>query len=284
MTIQTILVHVDHGAHSQHRIRLACALARRHHAHLIGAATSGLSRFLYSSMPSEQNDPTLALHLQMLREQANGALDGFVRQCHSDAPPTHEARLIDDEAGAGLALHARAADLVVMSQAETAHASSADLAAHVVLHAGRPVLIVPAAVQPASVARHALVAWDASREAARALQLALPLLRQASQVSVALIDTAPPGRDSFDARAVDPLVYLKRHGIDATLVQHTIDGQHRAFQRNAIGEALLSLTVDRGADLLVMGGYGHSRMRETILGGVTRSVLEGMTTPVLMAH
>lgn len=284
MSIHTILVHVDHGAHSGERTRIACALARRHNAHLIGAATSGLSRFLYASLPSEQNDPTLALHLQMLREQANGALDAFLRQCRHEAPPSHEARLIDDEAGAGLALHARAADLVVMSQAETGHASSADLAAHVVLHAGRPVLIVPRAGHSASLADHALVAWDASREAARALQLALPLLQRANQVSVALIDTVPPGRDSLDARVVDPVVYLKRHGIDAALVQHTIDGQHRAFQRNAIGEALLSLVADRSADLLVMGGYGHSRMRETILGGVTRSVLESMTVPVLMAH
>ncbi len=284
MSIHTILVHVDHGPHSGERTRVACALARRHNAHVIGAATSGLSRFLYASLPSEQNDPTLALHLQMLREQANGALDAFLRQCQRDAPPTHEARLIDDEAGAGLALHARGADLAVMSQAEAAHASSADLAAHVVLHAGRPVLILPVAALGVGLAQHPLVAWDASREAARALQLSLPLLARAGRVSVALIHTVPPGRDALDARMVDPVVYLKRHGIDAVLVQHTIDGQHRAFHRNAIGEALLSVVADRDADLLVMGGYGHSRVRETILGGVTRSVLEAMTVPVMMAH
>jgi nucleotide-binding universal stress UspA family protein len=283
MAIRTLLVHLDNSAHCAARLHLASALARRHQAHLIGAATSGLSRFLYPSLPPEQNDPTLALHLSMLREQANGALDRFLRHCASDAPPSHAACLVNDEAGAGIALHARAADLVIMSQ-DAVGALPADLAAYVVLHAGRPVLLLPAIAGLPSAGHDVLVAWDASREAARALQLSLPLLHTARSVRVALITRAPPTRDSLDALAIDPLTYLQRHGVQATMLRHTLAGGGRVHQRHAIGDALLSLAADQACDLLVMGAYGHSRMRETILGGVTRTVLESMTIPVLMVH
>ncbi|UUZ55223.1 hypothetical protein LP419_05235 [Massilia sp. H-1] len=85
----------------------ACDLARRCGAHLVGAAPSGISRHLVPSLPPEQDDPTLALHLDMMREQARAALAEFGRLCETGAPPSHEVRLIDDEPGAGLALHAR---------------------------------------------------------------------------------------------------------------------------------------------------------------------------------
>jgi nucleotide-binding universal stress UspA family protein len=285
MAYPSILVHVDDGDPAAERIRLASQLAARVGGHLIGAAATGVSRFLYHSMPPEQNDPTLALHLDFLREQARAALAAFSDQCTSIGTPSFETRIIDDEAGAGISLHARAADLVVLAQAG-AHAKPAlaDLPVHVITNAGRPVLLVPAAGHHATVGRRILVSWDGGREAARAMQLALPLLKDADEVNIAVFEVASDEHKAADAFTADPRPWLARHGVHATLTLHAVDHQRRLNRRNQIGERLLSLAADVSADLLVMGGYGHSRIRESLLGGVTRTVLEEMTLPVLMAH
>jgi nucleotide-binding universal stress UspA family protein len=269
MAYPTILVHVDESARSAERVGLAAQLALRGAAHLIGVAPTGVSRFLYHSMPPDKDDATLALHLDMLRAQSRSVLAAFEAQCQGAGVASFEARVIDDEAGAGINLHGRAADLIVVGQG--------DLATHVISGSGRPVLVAPHACSASAVGRRVLVAWDGGREAARALQLALPLLQMAEQVDIAVIDTGPDA--VAEARAADPLPYLERHGIKARMAVHALGGK-----RHAVGNALLRVAADGGADVLVMGAYGHSRMRETILGGVTRTIFEEMRLPVLMVH
>jgi nucleotide-binding universal stress UspA family protein len=286
MDYKTILVHIDDGVHSAARAATAAAIARRGNAHVTGAALSGISRFLYQSMPPEANDPTLALHLEFLRERARDALALFSRQMDAGGVASYEGRLIDDEAGAGISLYARAADLVVVGQADPGHAAAplmADFPAYVVIHSGRPVLLLPFSMQACDPGQRVLVSWDASREAARALQLALPLLARADSVTVAVFDTRSDNRTVGDAVAADPVPFLQRHGIRAELSIVPVE-QKRGHRRHDVGEALLTLAAERSSDLMVMGAYGHSRFRETILGGATRTVLEGMTIPVLMAH
>ena len=138
-------------------------------------------------------------------------------------------------------------------------------------------MIVPSTGQFEGVARNAVVAWNGSREAAVALHAALPALRRASRVT--LVSFRHPRDEEEDDRqpsAADMLQFLSRHGIQAT------------FERNVTGidvaDALLSRVAELGAELLVMGGYGHSRLRELVLGGVTRQILAQMTVPVLTAH
>ena len=285
MAYPTILVHVDEHPQGDQRIRLAAQLALRAGGHLIGAAATGVSRFLYHSMPPEKDDPTLALHRDMLREQARAALARFAGQCQQAGIASFEAKVVDDDGGAGLSLHARAADLVVISQADP-HGTrgAADLPAYVISNSGRPVLLVPTAAQIPSVGRRILVSWDGGREAARAMQVALPLLKDADQVSIAVFEVATAEHAVADALAADPRPWLARHGVTATLAVHAVDHQRRLSRRHEVGERLLSLAADSAADLLVMGAYGHSRFRESLLGGVTRTVLEAMTLPVLMAH
>ena len=285
MAYPTILVHVDDDVRAAERIRLAGQLAAQVGGHVIGAAATGVSRFLYQSMPPEQNDATLALHLDFLREQARTALAAFSAQCVHNATLSFETRVIDDDAGAGISLHARAADLVVLGQAPPhARAGVADLAAHVITHAGRPVLLVPFAGHHADVGRRILVSWDGGREAGRALQLALPLLKAADEVNIAVFEVASDEHKGADAFTADPRPWLARHAVRASMTLHAVDHQRRLNRRNQIGERLLSLAADVSADMLVMGAYGHSRIRESLLGGVTRTVLEEMTIPVLMAH
>ncbi|MGZ8288754.1 MAG: universal stress protein [Telluria sp.] len=283
MNYKTILVHVDDSSRSAVRVAAAAAIAGHNQAHVIGAALSGVSRFLYQTMPPEANDPTLALHLDFLRERARDALALFTRHMDAIGLASYEGRLVDDEAGAGISLHARAADLVVVGQAEPGHALMADFPAYVVIHSGRPVLILPYEVGASDPGRRILVSWDASREAARALQQALPLLMRADSVSIAVFDTRSDSRTVADATSADPLPYLERHGVSADLSIIPVEAR-RGHRRHEVGEALLMLAAERKSDLLVMGAYGHSRFRETILGGATRTVLEAMTVPVLMAH
>jgi nucleotide-binding universal stress UspA family protein len=146
------------------------------------------------------------------------------------------------------------------------------------------VLVVPAKANAHSIGRHILVSWDGGREAARALQLALPLLAAADRVSIAVFELSSDQQTLADAIAADPRAWLARHGIQASLSVHAIEHHLRLSRKNEIGERLLAVAAESGADLLVMGAYGHSRLREAMLGGVTRTVLEEMTLPVLMAH
>ncbi len=172
-----------------------------------------------------------------------------------------------------------AADLLVLNQrdpkAETPAGVPADFVASVLLGTGKPGLVLPYIETAPCIAQTVLVAWKATRESARALDAALPLLLRAGQVHVV-------GWNEHEAADTDPLApalqFLQRHGVVATA--HPQQGR----PPRELGEALLSLAADLQADLLVMGCYGHGRAREWALGGVTRTVLQTMTLPVLMVH
>ncbi|WP_229505399.1 universal stress protein [Massilia mucilaginosa] len=281
MAFQTILVHVDDSTSAPARIGVAIALAKQG-GHLIGVAPTGVSRTLHPNLPPGQTDPTLALHLGFLREQAHSALAAFSARCEAAGLSSYEARVLDDDAAGGLCLHGRVADVIVLSQSDPDQGGPgllADLPADVVLHAGTPVLLVPFSGERASVGQRVLVSWDASREAAIALRLALPLLRHAASVDLAVFDTGPGSHTAAEAQAADPRAWLARHGVRASFATHPL-----AHKRQHVGDALLALVAQKNADLLVMGAYGHSRVRETILGGVTRTLLAAMNVPVLMAH
>lgn len=279
MSYKTIVVHVDRSRHVAERIRIAADIALSENAHLVGTAMTGISRYVFESGDLNQNDPMIAQRLAMLHERANQALDAFEAIASQAGVPSCERRLIDDEAGGGLSLQARYSDLVVLGQAdpdEPSQGGLSDLPEHVVLNGGRPVLIVPYAGSFHSVGRRALVAWDAGLEAARAIAGALPMLKRADQVEVAVFNPKTQPRVHGEQPGADIALYLARHGLKVDVLQETTELDS--------GNALLSLAADCSSDLIVMGGYGHSRFREILLGGTTRTILESMTVPVLMAH
>lgn len=291
MSYKTVLVHIDDSAHSAPRVELAAAIARADGGHLIGVALTGVSRLLYQNSAPD-DDPNLALHLRFLRERAGRALAGVERLVAAAGLASFELRVVDDEAGAGVSLLARYADLVVIGQIDPRQpaAVDSDFPANVVLHSGRPVLLQPYALPQADAggasapARTVLIAWNASREASRAVSAAMPLLRRAGAVHIAVLDTelaVPPGAVNPGA---DVVRYLARHGVHASTSLLPGQRQRGLGRAGDVGDALLSHAADLAAGLLVMGAYGHARWRETILGGVTRTVLESMTLPVLMAH
>lgn len=286
MAFQTVLVYLDADSRCAARVAYAASLVATGGV-LVGAAMSGVSRLLYRGFPAPDSDTYLELHLAFLRERAQAAVAEFRQQMQSMRQamhaPAYEARVIDDEAAGGLSLQARVADILVLSQDD-----HADMMAQVLTHSGRPVLVLPATWTEAPAAarpplpRRILVAWDASREAGRALASALPLLREADTVELIICETDAAARVARDVQTAEPLPYLARHGVAATLHHHTLADGGR-FNRDAIGAALLSVAAN-GFDLLVMGAYAHSRLRETLLGGATRTVLAHMQLPVLLEH
>ena len=287
MSYKTVLVHIDDSARSAQRLELAAAIARADGGHLVGVALTGVSRLLYQNAIAPDDDPNLALHLRFLRERAGSALAGVERQVAAAGLASFELRVVDDEAGAGVALLARYADLVVIGQidpGQPAGAVAGDFPAHVVLHSGRPVLLQPYAGAAPGPARTVLIAWNASKEASRAVSAALPLLRRAGAVHIAVLDAERAAAAHGADPGVDIARYLARHGVHATLTLLPGQRQRGLGHAGDVGDALLSHAADLAADLLVMGAYGHARWRETILGGVTRTVLGSMTLPVLMAH
>jgi len=293
MAYRSILVHVDETPRVAERIRYAVELALQDDGHLLGVALTGISRVLYQNAILDEQDPNLALHLNFLRERANRALEQFVPLVQRLGLQSFEQRVVDDDPGAGLSLLARHADLVVIGQADPEHVATmagTEFPAQVLTNSGRPVLVVPytGLPRPAGAAhapaRRVLVAWNGSKEAARAVREALPLLKRADRVFIAVFDPDYQKALHGESPGCDLLKFLMRHGIDAEILVRQTQRGGMLKRPSGTGEALLSLASDQECDLLVLGAYGHSRFRETLLGGVTRTVLESMTLPVLMAH
>jgi nucleotide-binding universal stress UspA family protein len=144
----------------------------------------------------------------------------------------------------------------------------------VMLNVPRPVLMVPYTGEYTRIDGNVLIAWNGSMEAARAVGHALPLLRQAARVVVAHFDAGEQAE--LAAQPPELLAWLARHDVVAELREQRTG--------NDTGAALLSLAAEQQSNLIVMGGYGHTRFRELMLGGMTRTMLEKMTRPVLMSH
>jgi nucleotide-binding universal stress UspA family protein len=174
---------------------------------------------------------------------------------------------------------ARAVDLVVALQAEDdlVYSVMGEGPQGLALQSGRPVLVVPNKGEPVSFGRCVLIAWNGRREAARAAFDAMPFLTAAQHVRVLWVSPDDRGAAPADVPAADLATALARHHVRCEAAEA------RCLEAGA-GATLLAYGRDIGADLLVMGCYGHSRLRELVLGGATRHVLENMTLPVLMSH
>lgn len=299
MSFKTILVHVDESKHAADCIRIASEIALAENAHLIGAAMTGVSRYLYRDQTITDNDPGLISHMAFLRERAGNALQQFEPMVRKIGVNSFEQRVIDDEAAGGICLQARYSDLVVVGQINPDEPSPtvlSDFPEYVLLNSGRPVLIIPYAGRFENIGKRILISWDGSREATRAVTDAIPLLQRAEIVHVVVFDSDTKDATHGGQPGADIALYLARHGVKVEVSLHatgtnlrrrTVDSTTGEAQQSAgmdVGNSLLSLASDLSTDMIVMGGYGHSRFRETLLGGVTRTMMQSMTVPVLMSH
>ena len=280
MNFGTILVHLDHSDRCAARTTLAARLARTHGSHLVGLVPTGLYDGVIpaAAIPTGVTD-YVAESADYLRRRTETVTHAFRDRISGAEPLSYEVRTTDDPTVDAVVHHGRASDLIVLGQpdrAATADTVTHDLAQQVMLQAGRPVLVVPYAGSFDDVGKHVVVAWDGSREAAVAMREALPLLGKAARVTLASFRAADDDAADEGLHVPEMSAWLLRHGIKATAEQHATD--------IAIADSLLSRASDLSTDLIVMGGYGHARFRELLLGGVTRDILAHMTVPVLMAH
>ncbi len=279
MTYTSIMVHLDTSNRSSHRLEIAANLAAAHCCRLIGLFTSATTdpAWFYQMQGTER-------FIEEDRERRKAACDAVHRQFDAavgDLPLTAEWRALDGDPTALSLREAREADLLVAGQVDPDDPNSfvaPQFLETLTLEAGRPVLVIPYAGQFGVPGKRVMLAWDGRREATRALHDALPLIAGA-QASVFCAQPAHQSSVRPDASpAGHAVAALSRHGISASVEQGA------AGSDLSIGEMMLSRAVDFNADLVVMGAYGHGRLRELVLGGVTRTLLDSMTLPVLMSH
>jgi len=281
MSYKDLLVFLDAGAPARGRIDVAAALAERFAAHL-----AGLYPLPIPQRPRELGyfdpamlDPFFAEARERARDAADEVRERF-EHITKLRGVTAEWRLIPEGPEADPAVHARYVDLTILGQLDPDRGEAEIIdrrPEQVALASGHPVLVVPYAGRFENVGRRVVVGWSATREAARAVNDAMPLLMAADVVNVLTIDAHEAPRGHGALPGADISLHLARHGVKATIEQ-TVSGDL------SVGDTLLSRAADLGADLLVMGAYGHSRLRELLLGGATRTLLRSMTLPVLMSH
>lgn len=281
-----ILVHLDENPRSADRMRMAVDLARRQGAHLTGIYVldiPGSDLFYGAGMPYAAGGGMSEM-VDSLRADASARAEIAGKEFQEATRReglSNEWRVVEGDTVALLALHARYSDLTILGQPnedEAYKGPSADaVLVNVMLSSGRPVLAIPYAGRFEQIGDSVLVAWNASREASRAIHDAMPLLRSARKVTVLAVNPKHGIEGHGDVPAADIALHLARHGVKA-------EAAHTIAKDISEGDALLSYAADLGVDLIVAGGYGHSRAREMVFGGVTRTLLIEMTVPMLLSH
>ena len=278
MDYNSIIVFLDSAKRSDARMGFAIELARQHGAHLTGVHVA--DRTLYRYAPEAGLGLLIAKLDEYLSEQRKRVELRFDEAARRAGISYDWGFLRGDDVRQAV-VRARAYDLAIVGQ-DDPDDSDASFAAgfpdSVVMGAGRPVLIVPYVGPLPTEFQNVLVAWNGSREAARAVADSLPMLARAANVTVVtVIEPLSGERGPELLPELDIAGYLSRNGVKAEVQQ--VPGIE-----TIVGEWLLSQAAYLSADLMVTGAYGHARMREWVLGGVTRTLLRSMTVPVLMSH
>jgi nucleotide-binding universal stress UspA family protein len=274
--IKDIVVNLATGNSRDPATAYAISVARMFDAHIAGVAMCYSPVILAAGMEAVSADFVESLREESAR-MANEAIGRF-KQAAAKAGLSAEAQMVETsiEGSPRTFGHiARTFDLAIVAQTdpETTNATGLDAEA-AMFESGRPVIVVPSIQTEGIKLGCIVVCWDGSRTAARALADSMPILERAKSIEV--INVGDGRREAEDTLAAVGR-HLARHGLSASTKALAADGTD-------VTNVILSHAADLSADLIVMGGYGHSRLREFILGGVTRGILDTMTVPVLMSH
>ncbi len=258
-SIKSVLVYLDPKANVQGVLDVALELTRRHMAHIVGLCRG----------PEAAAAVALAEELRLLEQR--------FREQAMQVQLSHTWAHVEGDQEAIIALESRTHDMLVLGQADPSERRLWPQVHHLLesalIKSGHPLIAVPHRGSFSNVGERVLVAWNGAREAARAVEDAMAILEKAKEVIVLTVDDR-----SGDAMSVDRLVVLlERHGVN-------VSAQGARTSGRTIGDVLLSKTRELRCDLLVMGGYGHSPLREHLFGGATYFVLEHMNIPVLLSH
>ena len=278
MAYKDLLVHLDTSRYCKARLTLAESLARRFDAHLTGIYVMPppvLSPLLADQFPPkvlEEADAQLAQKRDRVQAEFVSAVKALGAKSTWIEGEVDEVEVVSRAA--------RHADLLLMGQTpprDSVPGIPSDFPERVLMGSGRPALLVPYAGSFKSVGERVLIAWNASPQSARAVAAALPFLAAARHIEVLAIATDKEDDEALRQSAVATVQHLSRHGIKA-------EAHHIIATDIGAGDMLLSRAADEAADLVVMGVYGHSRLRELVLGGVSRDLLQRMTVPLFMVH
>ncbi|MEJ8473615.1 universal stress protein [Roseibium algae] len=276
MALKDILTIVDLSG-AQPAAKHALDLAAKNDAH-----ATGLSIAFEPVMPAFAGAPMPVDYMQAAHDQAVNAakeskkvFDELARL----AGVKSGSRITDVLTGGpleGLLQNCRTTDLVVIGQVnpDTPEPMRELLIETILFESGVPVLLVPYIGVAQPTAKNVVIAWDGSSTATRAVHAALPMLETADKITILIVEKNVSNDGQPGAEIA---TYLARHNLDVTIDVIT-------NPQTGIADTLLNYVSDHGNDLIVMGGYGHSRMREFLFGGATREILAAMTVPVLMAH
>jgi nucleotide-binding universal stress UspA family protein len=257
--------------------KYAISMAAALEAHIAGV-TFAYDPIELMSQLSYMGGSLIEKELPDWRGEANAALDRFSEAAVRSAISSERLMLSADLTGIGdqFGRIARRFDLSVVAQPEAEGAAvESMIVERALFDSGRPVIVVPYIQTAPFKLGRVMICWDGSRPAARAIADAMPLLALAERTEVVIVADEPEKEDELHGVGVGQ--HLARHGLDVN-IKRIIRG------KIDVADVLLSHAADSGADLIVMGGYGHTRLREFILGGVTRSILRSMTVPALMSH
>ncbi len=274
-----IAIYLSNDNACSRRIDVGLQLAKSHGAAVVGIyPTDGVAGHYYDESIIPQD----------VRNVLRGRREGFRDSVHKmfleraeAAGVAAEWRAPAGEAEEALALHARYCDLLVMSKAErvdSVAAIIANLPEAVVMAAGRPVLMIPNTGNIESIGQRVLYCWDQRREAARAFTDAAPFLKGCKELTVLEVDRDERDFKEYDLRETDFGNFCTSMGYPQP--KHLV----KKSDGIGVGNVILNTASDVGCDLIVMGAYGHSRMRQWVMGGASRTILTSMTVPVLLAH
>ncbi len=273
MPYKDILVIADAEKTAPVRLDVAATVAAAQQAHLVALHVMEKP---YTPAAVAVGFPSALIEWQegWMKERADNA-----KKAVEDAKRRNgidfEWRAVRGETTTAAMLNSRYSDLVVVSQNDEEHGTSAeDLPESLIMGSGRPTLIVPCYGKFPTVGKRVLVAWSRTRESTRAVHDAMPFLTAADSVTVMEVN---PKSDDPHIAGADIALHLARHGVKAEVASITAEDID-------VSDIILSRAADLGIDLIVTGAYGHSRLREYTLGGVTLQLLRHMTVPVLMSH
>ena len=277
MTFKNILVHIDHSTACKHRVGSAIDLVHHYDASL--SALFVVPDYFVPSYVEAQISTDIITQISDQAMESAKETQGKIRTQIEAAGESVDCYIEEGNLIGILSDYSRYNDLLILGQSQTDDPDnlSEGLADHLVIEGGAPCLVIPYIGTRQTLGKRVLLAWNGSRESARAMRDALPLLQRADEVSVLLIK--PKSHDEAHTAIEEKVIldYLSNHGVEAKInlcIDKHLDP----------GNTILAQVSNNDIDLIVMGAYGHSRLREIILGGATRHLLTEMTVPLFISH
>jgi nucleotide-binding universal stress UspA family protein len=280
MSYKTIIVSLNDISRSETLLTLATGMAAKHEAHLIGLYVIPAPR-IYPAVSAHVTPIVLNETKTFFEEKAEQSRNAFEKAASAAGVEAEWRRLNSDSPNIadGVIEHGLQADVLLISQRNDLgnDGIEPDFCERVVMESGRPVIVVPHNGKFNEIGEHVVVGWNASREATRAVFDAMPMLESSEETRLIWVDPQKQWEKSGNLPGAEMAATLTRHGVRSIAEAMPTDGI-------GSGDALLNRASDLGADLIVMGAYGHTRLREFVFGGATRTMLDQMTLPVLLSH